>query len=339
MKFGVMLPQTNRVASAAAIRQVAEAAEDLNFHSVVVHDHLSFNGWWIVSGMRGIDVPGDDRDLYEAMETLTYVSAFTSRVRLNVSVMIVAMRQPLALAKQVSTLDALSGGRLTLGVGVGPPLRPEQRETTRLGEHRTNAAREYRASGLRGERARRTDEYLDAMIAVWTQDRTTFSGEFVSFDDIEVFPKPVQQPHPPLVVGGRSEAALRRAVRLGAGWQPSQISVGQLADGVSRLQSMCAEGDQPMPTEIGVNLPTVIADTDEAAEAIAGPTVRPVFPGDVEYQERTIVGSPETFLRRVQEYQKAGATYMEIKPLYPSIDHLLEQMRTIKEYVVPALNG
>lgn len=339
MKFGVLLPQTNRVASPAAIRRVAEAAEDLEFHSVVVHDHLSYNGWWIVSGMRGIDAPGDDRDLYEAMETLSYVSAFTSRVRLNVSVMIVSMRQPLALAKQVSTLDVLSAGRLTLGVGVGPPLRPTERETTRLGEHRTNAAREYRASGLKGERARRTDEYLDAMIAVWTQERTKFSGEFVSFDDIEVFPKPVQRPHPPLLVGGRSRAALQRAVRLRAGWQPSQISVAQFADGVSTLRDLCAERSQPVPAEIGINLPTVIADTDEAAEAIAGPTVRPVFPDETEYRTRTIVGSPETFTERVREYQKAGATYLEIKPIYSSIDRLVEQMRMIKDYVVPALKA
>jgi probable F420-dependent oxidoreductase len=335
----VLLPQTNRIASPEAIRHVAEAAEDLEFHSVVVHDHLAYNGWWIVSGMRGIDIPGDDRDLFEALETLSYVSAFTSRVRLNVSVMIVAMRQPLALAKQVSTLDVLSGGRLTLGVGVGPPLRPERRETTRLGEHRTNAAREYRASGLRGERARRTDEYLDAMIAVWTQERSSFSGEFVSFDDIEVFPKPIQRPYPPLLVGGRSDAALRRAVRFGAGWQPSQISVAEFADGVASLRGLCDERDQPVPAEIGVNLPTVIAGTDEEADAIAGPTVRPIFPGETEYRERTIVGSPETFTQRVREYQKAGATYMEIKPLYPNVAHLIEQMRMIRERVIPALDA
>lgn len=329
MRFGVMLPQTNRIASPAAIRRVAGAAEDLGLHSVVVHDHLVFNGWWIVSGMRDLDVSGDDRDLYEAMETLCYVSALTSRVRLNASVMIASMRQPLALAKQVATLDVLSGGRLTLGIGVGPPLKPKERETTRLGEHRTNAAQEYQASGLMGERARRTDEYVQAMIAVWTQEKTAFSGEFVSFEDIEVFPKPRQRPHPPLLIGGRSEAALQRTVRYGAGWHPSQISVSQLAHGVARLRALCEERHQPAPPEIGVNVPAVVADTDSEAEAIAGPTVRPIFPDETEYKQRTIVGSPETFAQRVREYEEAGATYMELKPVYRSIEHLVEQMRLV----------
>lgn len=248
------------------------------------------------------------------------------------------MRQPVVLAKQLATIDALSDGRLTVGIGVGPPLKPREPETTKLGDHRVNAAREYRATGLAGERGRRTDEYIDAMVTIWTQERASFSGEFVSFEDIEVFPKPVQAPHPPIVIGGRSTNALRRVARLGTGWCPSQVSAAQLARGVARLRSLCTEQGRTL-TEVGVNLPTVLAATDEKAEGIAGPTVRRMFPDEREYRDRTIAGSVRTFRRRVREYEDAGASYLELKPLYPSIDHLIWQMRTIREHIMPRVGA
>lgn len=332
-----MLPQTNRVASPSAIRDVSQTAEDLGFDGILVHDHLGYNGWWIVSGMRGIDLPGDDRNLYEALSTLAFVAACTDRIGLAVSVIVVPMRKPVALAKQIATIDALSSGRLRVGIGVGPPLRAEEQETTRLGRHRDNAAREYTASGLRGERGRRTDEYLRAMIAIWTQDKAGFAGDYVAFDDLEVFPKPVQQPHPPLLVGGRSDAALRRAARFGAGWVPSQVSVPQLAAGAERLAALYREMSAEEPPRIVANLPTVLAQSDEAAHEIARGTVRDIFPSDSDYLERTIVGSPGTFAARLREYRDAGASEIEIKPLYPSLDNLIWQLETIQKEVLPLL--
>ena len=333
----VMLPQTNKAASPQAIRDIASAAEELGFFGITVHDHLVFNGWWVVSGMRGFEGPGDDRDLFEALETLGYVAAITDRIRLSVSVVVVSMRKPVALAKQVATIDALSGGRLRLGVGVGPPLKPMERETTQLGAHRANARREYDASGLRGERGRRTDEYLRAMIEIWTTDKASFEGEFVSFEDIEVFPKPVQEPYPPLFVGGRSDHALRRAARFGAGWVPSQVSVEEVAAGRTRLADLYEQHSVDGAAEIVVNLPVVLADSDEAAQAVARPTARPLFPGEQEFNERTIVGSPAVFAARLREYRDAGVSNVELKPLYPDLDNFIWQLETLQSEVVPML--
>ena len=337
MHLTVMLPQTNKVASPQAIRHIATAAEELGFFGITVHDHLVFNGWWIVSGVRGFDGSGDDRDLYEALETLAFVAAITQRIQLSVSVVVVPMRKPVALAKQVATIDALSGGRLRLGVGVGPPIKPMEHETTQLGAHRANALREYDASGLRGERGRRTDEYLRAMIEIWTHDKASFEGEFVSFEDIEVFPKPVQRPYPPLFVGGRSDFALRRAARFGAGWIPSQVSVADIVDGRARLGELYAEQGEEGSPEIVINLPVVLADSDEAAQAIARPTATPMFPGEQEYRERTIVGSPATFVSRLREYRDAGVSNVELKPLYPSLDNFVWQLEMLQREVAPAL--
>jgi probable F420-dependent oxidoreductase len=334
-----MLPQTNAVASPSAILRVAEAAEELGFDGVTVHDHIVFNGFWIASGMAGAKGPGDDRDLYEAMETLTFVASRTKRILLAASVIILPLRDPVLFAKQAATLDAFSGGRFVLGVGVGPPLRPSGQETTKLGPHRGNAAKEYEAVNVVGNRGPRTDEYLRAIYEIWMNEHATFSGVYVSFEDIEVFPKPVQKPRPPVLIGGRSDHALRRAARYGDGWNPSQVSARQLAELLPTLRGFYREEGRPGPDWVGINIHSVIADSAAAAHAIADPTAAKLFSSHEEYQRRTIVGSPGGFVSRIEEYRAAGANYVELKPLYPNVDHLIDQMQLISDEVIPAFRS
>lgn len=337
MKFGVMLPHTNKISSTEAIIQTAETAEEYGFHALSVHDHIVFNGYWIVSGVRGYDGPGDDRDLFEAMETMTFAAARTSKIRLVASVILLPIREPVLFAKQAATLDVLSNGRLTLGFGVGPPLTPGDKETTKLGHHRSNAAKEYDAVGISGNRGPRTDEYIEAIIEIWKNSSATYKGKYTSFEDIEVFPKPVQKPYPPIYIGGRSEFALQRAAKYGDGWNPSQPSASQVREGIARIQKLRARAGREPMINFGINIPSVIAATDAQADAIARPTVGPMFPGETEYQERTIIGSPETFVRRVQEFKEAGVNYVELKPLYPSMEQFMEQLRLIRDEVMPAV--
>lgn len=337
MKFGVMLPHTNKIASTDAIIRTAETAEEFGFHALSVHDHLVFNGHWIVSGARGIDAPGDDRDLFEAMETMTFAAARTSRIRLVASVIVLPLREPVLFAKQAATLDVLSDGRLTLGFGVGPPLKPSGKETIKLGRHRSNAGKEYDAVGVYGNRGPRTDEYIEAIFEIWENASASYQGKYTSFTDIEVFPKPIQKPHPLIFIGGRSEFAIQRAVKYGDGWNPSQPSVAQMKEGIARINELCGKANRKPITHFGVNIPSVIASSDEEADAIARPTVGPMFPGETEYQERTIVGSPDTFIRRVREFKEAGVNYIELKPLYPDMDQFMEQLRLIHDEVMPAV--
>lgn len=337
MKFGVMLPHTNKIASTDAILRTAETAEEYGFHALTVHDHIVFNGHWIVSGARGYTGTGDDRDLYEPMGTMAFVAARTSKIRFVASVIVMPIREPVLFAKQAATLDVLSNGRLTIGMGVGPPLTPGDKETTKLGKHRSNAGREYDAVGVYGNRGPRMDEYIEAVIEIWQNDLATYKGKYTSFEDIEVFPKPMQKPHPPIFIGGRSEFAIRRTIKYGDGWNPSQPSAAQMREKIARLKVLCIEaGRAPLET-FGVNIPSVIAATDEEAEAIARGTVRSMFPGEIEYRERTIVGSPETFIKRINEFKDAGVNYIELKPLYPDMDHFMEQLRLIRDEVMPAV--
>jgi len=342
VRFAVMLPQTNRIASADALVRVAVAAEELEFHAVSVRDHIVFNGVWITSGMRDIDLPGDDRNIFEALMTLSFVAARTDQIRLGTSVVILPNRHPLLLAKQTSTLDVLSGGRLLVGFGVGPNQKPGgATDTTQLGLHRSNLQKEYDSfGGAVGHRGRRMDEYLQAVIAIWTEDRPSFNGEFVHFEEVDVFPKPVQRPHPPLLFGGRSPAAQHRAARLGNGWIPSQVTADEVREGLGEIRRLRTTLGNDEPLEyVGINMHSAFGATDEEAEALAAPTVGHLFADRESLLERTIVGSVDTFRDRVIAYRDAGVNYLELKPVYRSIDHCIEQLRIVHDEIMPAVAG
>jgi probable F420-dependent oxidoreductase len=160
--------------------------------------------------------------------TLTYLAALTSRVRLCLGVVVLPQRQPVLLAKQLTSLDVLSKGRLTVGVGVGY-VEPE-----------------LRALGASlADRGRRTDEYLAAMRALWDEPTPSFDGDFVRFDGVIQRPRPVQRPHPPIVIGGESPAALRRAVLTGNGWYGWDLDPEQAAVALARLREVAAEHERP----------------------------------------------------------------------------------------------
>jgi probable F420-dependent oxidoreductase len=336
MRFSVMLPQSNRIASPQALIDVAQAAEELGFDAVSVRDHIVFNGAYVTSGMRGIDLPGDDRNIFEALETLAFVASRTTRIRLGTSVIILPNRHPLLLAKQTSSLDVLSGGRLLLGLGIGPNRQETASDTTLLGAHRTNLVREYDSFGAFGPRGPRADEYFEAMRLIWTEERPSFHGKYVDFDEVEIFPKPIQLPHPPIVVGGRSPRARERAVRWGAGWLPSQVTADEIREGATHLQEMReAEGSVPADPILGINVHSSIADSDAAALDLLETTVGRHFADRAALLDRTVTGDPAEFTRRVIEYGAAGVDYIELKPVCRSIDHLIEQLRRIQQEVMP----
>jgi probable F420-dependent oxidoreductase len=142
-----------------------------------------------------------DQGLFEPMLTLTAAALATTELRIGLSVEILPERNPVVRARDIATLDNFSNGRFDYGIGIGW------------------AKEEYAAVGVPYERrGARCDEYVGAMKALWTQSPSSYHGEFVNFDNVVAYPKPVQRPHPPILVGGNTRAALRRAARLGDGW-------------------------------------------------------------------------------------------------------------------------
>lgn len=182
------------------------------------------------------------------------------------------------------------------------------------------------------------DEYVRAAIAIWTEDRPSFHGEFVSFDEVDVFPKPIQKPYPPLVVGGRSESARRRVVEYADGWNPSQVTVEEVRDGLESIRALrAASGRPPTPALVGINVHSVLARSDDEAEAFVSPTIGHLFADAETLRARTIIGTVETFRRRVLDYRAAGVDFVELKPVYRDLDHLFEQLRLIRDEIMPAV--
>src|SRR5258705_2260090 len=200
MRYGFYLPTRGQTATPEALETLVQRGESLGFASVMIADHLVFPVTiksrypYTVSG----DFPGKG-DVLDQLSLMTFVAAKTTRLRLVTSVMIVPYRNPVLTAKALATIDVLSKGRVTLGVGVG-----WMRE-----EFEALGAPEFERRGAV------TDEYIRIFKTLWTQSPASFAGRFYRFDALHCQPQPVQKPHPPIWGGGHSKPALRRAARPG----------------------------------------------------------------------------------------------------------------------------
>ena len=205
----------------------ARVAEQAGFESLWVGDHV------VLPAGPDDATPGHVGDLrLEALITLTFLAAHTTTALLGTAVIVVPQRQPLVLARQLASLDVLSGGRLIVGIGVGW------------------LEGELRALGVpMSERGARTDDYLAAMRAIWTGAPASHHGQYASFTDLVARPGPVQRPHPPIVVGGHSVGAYRRAVQQANGWAGWNLGLDGTADALGALRE--ATRRYPRPTQLG----------------------------------------------------------------------------------------
>jgi probable F420-dependent oxidoreductase len=332
VRLAVRLPHSWCVADRDAIVEVARLADELDM-DVSVQDHLLADS--SVSPC-GPSHAGEDRVVFEAHTTLAYVAAITRRSRLIAGVYVLPYRHPVWLAKETSSLDALSGGRLVVGVGVGA-LRARQHDAGQnLGAHQGIAVREFDTFAIAGHRGRMMDEHIRVLDALWTQERASFEGAFSHFEDIAIFPKPAARPRPPIWVGGRSGAALERAARLGEAWFPSQASVAVVAAGRAGLEEVAAEAGRPAPT-IAVNIFVAVhADGRRARDAMRGALAQR-FAGDAPLFEATLAGTPDDVRDRMRAYVEAGVTDFDLKFLPLTREDTMAGMRMVATEVLPAL--
>ncbi|MEY2438571.1 MAG: hypothetical protein QOF97_3407 [Acidimicrobiaceae bacterium] len=222
MRFGIHLPQYGRAAGPEAITRAARQAEELGFTDVWVSDHLA-----VPTG-----APYPPPFLYEPVIALTWAAAATSSVGLGTSVLVLPYRHPLHLAKELATLDRLSGGRLILGAAAGW------------------LEAEFVALGVPfNERGARTDEAIDAIRACWEQRPVEFAGPNVTLHDLQVLPQPDRRV--PIWIGGASRPALRRAVEKGDGWHGTFQSPDELAPTLRRLREARPEDSFTLSSRVG----------------------------------------------------------------------------------------
>jgi probable F420-dependent oxidoreductase len=226
MKFGLFDMGAGPCLDPQVLLAVAKHAEDAGLESLWCGEHI------VLPDPRVPPSPMEPTDpILDLVIALTFAAAVTHTIRLGTGVVILPQRNPLVLAKELASLDVLSGGRLIFGVGVGY-LEPE-----------------FRAVGVPlRDHGPRSDDYLAAMRAIWSQPRPSHTGRFTSFNGVNAYPRPVQQPTPELVVGGHTMPAYRRSVEQASGWYGFGLDHAATAESLRGLRE--AAERYPRPAEL-----------------------------------------------------------------------------------------
>lgn len=302
MVFGIQLPvqsqstiyvdEWERTAGPDELAAVARQADAGGFFYVAVCDHTAVP-------RRLAEAMGTT--WYDTTATLGWLAALTVRVRLLSHVYVAALRHPLRAAKEMATLDRLSGGRLIVGVGAG------------------HVREEFDALGADfARRGTLLDEVIDGMVAALAEEFPTLNGPAFAAQDLGVSPRPVQQPRPPVWVGGSSLPALRRAAARGEGWLPQTPRRKDMAELVPRLLEMREQLRPGDPIAIG---------------ALAGPLH--VGPSTWELPRGTWSGSPEAMAEHLCGWAELGVSHVQVRFPSRSAAETCDQMAAFAEAVVP----
>ena len=308
MKFGVNLITRGPLATAENMARVAQRAEALGFDAAFISDHI------VIPKSMPSNYPYHPegqfpwesvRNYYEPLATLAYLAGKTEKIRLGISVLIISYRNPVVTAKVLATTDALSGGRIILGVGTG------------WWED------EYRALGIPEhfrERGARTDEYIRIYRTLWREENPEFKGRFHQFGNLEFSPKPHRPEGIPIWVGGDTGRALRRAAELGDAWHPIgqrppvNLDPAELGHKVETLRKLAeAAGRDPASLAVAFRGPVTITDKES----------------------RPLIGSLAQVIDDIHSYESKGVSHLTMDLPADSIEKMVEKVEQIGEEVLP----
>ncbi|MBT8423121.1 MAG: LLM class flavin-dependent oxidoreductase, partial [Gammaproteobacteria bacterium] len=275
----------------ALIRDSLQRAEELGFDSAWTQDQVI-----------------GDVSLLECVSLMAYAAACTQRLRLGVSVIVFPIRNPVQLAKSISSLDHLSNGRVSLGIGLGPPAV---------------ATNFYRSFGTEyGERVRRFNEGVRIMKALWTEPAVSIDGEFARLDGTAMEPKPLQQPHPPLIFGGQHPDALRRAVRHADEYMSAgPTTTAEFAEHAGMLREfMRAEGRDPASLPLSKRVYLHVDDDAAKAKRVLDDFFNERYPWMIRANPDFVAdicvwGPPEQCAAGLREVIAAGAEMIVLNPI------------------------
>ena len=285
--------------TAQEVLEAARKAEDAGIDGLFAGDHVTFYG----SGNDGLI-------------NLAAVAAVTERVELMTSVFLLALRHPTPVALQCAMIDQLSNGRLVLGVGIG-------------GED----ANEWLACGIDPKtRARRTDESLQILRSLWTQEETTFDGRYFQLDKVKMQPKPVSEKGVTIHIGGRSDAALRRTARYGDGWTAIWVSPRRMKEAREKIDEWAAEeGRDPASIRLGLQLWHAVGDDRDAARERLAKRMQGFYKIPFEQFEKYCpCGSAEEIAEFLGPYLEAGLDRVNLLAVQPNQDEVVDAGVAVK---------
>ena len=308
MQLGVSVINRGPLARTEVMGRFIRRAEELGFQSATVSDHI------VIPKAMPHNYPyhpagefrwQDARDYYEPLACLGFLAGLTQRIRLGTSVLIVSYRNPLTTAKFLASLDALSGGRIFIGVGTG------------WWED------EYKALGIPSqfaERGKRTDEYIRIFRELWTKEEPSFQGQFHQFGDLEFSPKPAQKEGLPIWIGGHTSRALRRVAELGDVWHPiglrppAGLEPAELATKREELIGYAkAQGRDGKAIPIHLRAPVIVSDTESA----------------------TLIGKPAKILADIEAYASVGVSHITADLVAQNAEQLMGLLDRLGKEVLP----
>jgi probable F420-dependent oxidoreductase len=300
MKLGICLPHYGRPIEPDRLARLAGRAEELGLDSVWVTDHVI--------------VPSDAALIYrdhmlDPLAVLPWLAGVTERIALGTSVVVLPYRSPLPLAKLLASVDVLSGGRLVFGAAVGW------------------LEGEFAALGVPlRERASRTDEALELIRAVWTQEHPEIETAHHRLRDVKASPMPLTKPRPPILIGGNSDAAFRRVARLGDGWHASSVSPSVFRAGAIAVSNHWKDAGREGTPELTLRVPIVL-------DGVHRPAVDAALLGT----RHLLRGSIGSVLHDLRAYRAAGCAHVALEVSYSTYPAILDTLDILAEDIRPAL--
>ena len=298
------------------VPEFASRAEDMGFRRITMGEHI----------MDG----NPPRPTVLNLPAMAAAAGATRAIRVMTGIVIAPLYHPVMLAKLVASVDQVSSGRLDFGIGIS-------------GQRGTRVEFDALVIPVR-TRGRRTNEMLEVMKRLWTEEHVSHHGDFFDFDDVTLLPTPVQKPYPPIWVSGRSEAAMRRAGVAGDGWYPYLFSVRRLKASNDMVRQFAAEAGRDLAGfHWGLNQPTAISTDEDEAMGLAVSNVgeRYVTPqrsAEDIARSLCVAGTPDACTRAVADRIEAGVEHINLGFLAPDADSLYRQMDLFAEQVMPRFN-
>jgi probable F420-dependent oxidoreductase len=296
------------VPQASVLYEFASTAERLGFDGLWLGDHLNFH------------VP-----VLESLTFLTAIAARTERLKVGTSVYLMPLRHPTLVAKVTSTLDLLSNGRLIFGIGIGGENPPE-----------------FYANGIDvRQRASRTDEGLELLKRLWTEANVTHHGRHYQVTEVTLTPRPLQQPHPPIWVGARSEAGLQRAVRAGDGWVSVMVTPARYRLNRQYIEELAHAQGRTLDGFTFAHYAFLYASNDLAAgrrQAVSYLSRLYNQPFDRLIERLGVVGPPEACVEQLQQYIDAGVQYLILAPTCSAAEQI-DQLEICAREIIPHLHA
>lgn len=303
MRIGFNVPNLGPVASPENILKIAEKAEELGYDSIWTTERLlvPVNPKSGYGGMQGVPIPWQYKVQYDPLDTLSVVAAVTKRARLGTSVLDLPFYNAALLARRLTTIDVFSGGRLTVGLGVG--WCPEEFDAVGVSMH---------------ERGKRANEALEMFKAIWTKDPVEFEGKIWKIPPSHMELKPVQKPHPPILMAAFAPAAMKRIATKADGWLPVGLPVPAMQQMWQGIQAMAKEAGRD-PSKLQLVVRANVSITPEP-----GPEGRFIFTGSEDQIKQDIAAVREMGADEVHFDPTTGAQGETAQSWFESIERIRE---------------